>query len=26
VRETPKFAAYTRRIRELFQAEGLLLE
>lgn len=26
VRETPEFAAYTRRIRELFQAEGLLLE
>jgi NitT/TauT family transport system ATP-binding protein len=26
VRETPNFAAYARRIRELFQAEGLLLE
>jgi len=26
VRESPEFAAYTRRIRELFQAEGLLVE
>jgi NitT/TauT family transport system ATP-binding protein len=26
VRETPEFAGYTRRIREIFQAEGLLVE